>query len=163
MSQQYDNYLEAHRYNVKKAYQWIAANLPECTDVLATRNIDFHDCSKNDFNEYAPYDSYFYGEEKSQEVVDAFNYAWLLHIHRNPHHWQYWVLINDEPGEGEIILEMPYQYIVEMICDWWAFSWSKGDLTEIFKWYEEHKDYLKLHNNTRAIVEEILALIKSKL
>ena len=25
-----------------------------------------------------------------------------------------------ENGELETILEMPYDYIVEMICDWWA-------------------------------------------
>ena len=58
---------------------------------------------------------------------------------------------------------MPYHYILEMICDWWAFSWSKGDLTEIFSWYDSHKKYIKLHNNTRSIVEEILGLIKDKL
>ena len=43
------------------------------------------------------------------------------------------------------------------------FSWSKGDLTEIFSWYDSHKKYIKLHNNTRSIVEEILGLIKDKL
>ena len=56
-----------------------------------------------------------------------------------PHHWQYWVLINDNPEEGEVLIEMPYNYILEMICDWWAFSWAKGNLNEIFPWYEERK------------------------
>lgn len=163
MSQQYDAYLESHRTNVKKAYEWIVANLPECSDAIATRNIEFHDFSKNESSEYLAYDDYFYGDKKSPNIMNAFNHAWLLHIHRNPHHWQYWVLINDEPNEGEIVLEMPYQYIVEMICDWWAFSWSKGELTEIFSWYDAHKKYIKLHNNTRSIVEEILDLIKDKL
>jgi hypothetical protein len=50
-----------------------------------------------------------------------------------------------------------------MICDWWAFSWKKGDLTEIFNWYDEHKDYMKLSSSTRKIVEETLKDIKAKL
>ena len=33
MSQKYDEYLEKHRQAVKKAYQWIAAYIPELTDV----------------------------------------------------------------------------------------------------------------------------------
>lgn len=132
MSQQYDAYLKAHRNNVKKAYEWFSANLPECIDAMVTRNIDLHDASKDETGEYTAYDNYFYGKKKTPDIIEAFNHAWLQHIHRNPHHWQYWVLINDEPNEGEIILEMPYHYIIEMICDWWAFSWSKGELTEIF-------------------------------
>ena len=35
---------------------------------------------------------------------------------------------------------MPYPYIIEMICDWWTFSWIKGD---------------------RSIVEEILKMIRT--
>ena len=57
MSQKYDEYLEKHRQAVKKAYQWIAAYIPELTDVEATRNIEFHDISKNTPDEYTPYDS----------------------------------------------------------------------------------------------------------
>lgn len=110
MSQKYDEYLEKHRQAVKKAYQWIAAYIPELTDVEATRNIEFHDMSKNTPDEYTPYDNYFYGEQ-TPAIIEAFNRAWLMHIHRNPHHWQYWVLINDEPKEGTILIEMPYPYI----------------------------------------------------
>ena len=54
MSQKYDEYLEKHRQAVKKAYQWIAAYIPELTDVEATRNIEFHDMSKNTPDEYTP-------------------------------------------------------------------------------------------------------------
>lgn len=66
MSQKYDEYLEKHRQAVKKAYQWIAAYIPELTDVEATRNIEFHDMSKNTPDEYTPYDNYFYGSKPQQ-------------------------------------------------------------------------------------------------
>ena len=58
---------------------------------------------------------------------------------------------------------MPYNYIVEMICDWWSFSWNSGDLYEIFNWYNEHKNYIKLSDKTRKTVEDILSKIKEKL
>lgn len=39
----------------------------------------------------------------------------------------------------------------------------KGNLLEIFSWYEERKSYIKLHPNTRRLVEDILGRIKNKL
>lgn len=167
MSKQYDLYLQDHRANVAKGWEWIKENLPQVAD-LCPIGIEHqicyeHDISKDEPDEYHAYDAYFYGGNRSYQVVQDFNYAWLKHIHRNPHHWQYWILTNDDPELGEIILDMPYEYIVEMICDWWAFSWKSGNLTEIFNWYEQHRDYMKLSPTTRLCVEEILEMIKAKL
>lgn len=168
MSYAYDQYLVNHKANVAKGLDWMETNLPDIlkfvniTDLRNQICVD-HDRSKSTVAEYEPYDEYFYGRNKSFAVVNNFQKAWLHHIHRNPHHWQYWVLINDDPGEGMVILDMPYEYILEMICDWWAFSWNKGDLNEIFKWYDAHKDYMKLSDKTRKTVEDILGKIKDKL
>lgn len=166
MSYQYDQYLNQHKSNVKKGFDWIRDNLPE----LIRTGFDFewqmglnHDYSKTEQDEYDAYDAYFYGGNRSFSVVQNFRIAWLLHIHRNPHHWQYWILINDDPEEGEVLIEIPYNYILEMICDWWAFSWAKGDLNEIFPWYEDHKNHIRLHPNTRDTVESILNQLKVKL
>lgn len=166
MSYQYDQYLNQHKSNVKKGFDWIRDNLPH----LIKDGFDFewqlglnHDYSKTEKDEYDAYDAYFYGGNRSFSVVQEFKKAWLLHIHRNPHHWQYWILINDDPEEGEVLIEMPYNYILEMICDWWAFSWAKGNLDEIFAWYEERKKYIKLHPNTRETVDSILNHLKLKL
>ena len=166
MSFEYDNYLSQHKRNVYRGYEWFKNNLPE----LLTPYHDYeyqimhgHDASKSDKEEYDAYDKYFYGGNRSYAVVRDFRTAWLRHIHHNPHHWQYWVLINDDPGEGEILLDMPYNYIIEMICDWWSFSWTKGDLNEIFNWYDEHKAYMKLSEKTRKTVEDILDKMKTKL
>lgn len=165
MSYEYDQYLAKHRSAVVKAYDWLYFNLPEVLTRAYNADLEYqirfkHDFSKNEPDEYFAYDAYFYGGNRSYEVVQNFRKAWLLHIHRNPHHWQHWVLINDEPDEGEILIPMPFNYIVEMICDWWSFSWIKGDSTEIFKWYDDHKDYMKLHKDTRKTVEDILDRIK---
>ena len=158
MSYNYDEYLYDHKMAVRKAYDWLIEHgivLP----CLTPTELANHDASKSTAEEYKPYDDYFYGN-KSHAVVKAFNYAWLHHIHNNPHHWQYWVLQHDD--EPEEILEMPYAYIVEMICDWWSFSWRNGDLGTIFDWYEKHKN-MKLHDKTRKTVEDILDKIKMEL
>ena len=166
MSREYDNYLEQHKANVRKGFEWIRDNLPEVVSNIP--NLEWqicfaHDESKTQPDEYEAYDRYFYGNNRSYQVVQDFNYAWLNHLHRNPHHWQYWILINDDPELGEIIMDMPINYIIEMICDWWAFSWDKGDLMEMFKWYDERKSYIKLSEKTRKELESILGMIKEKL
>lgn len=166
MSFQYDQYLEHHRSNVRRGYEWLCKNLPDVVEGASEAGwlTGFaHDKSKNETDEYEAYDTYFYGNNRSYEVVQNYRKAWLLHIHRNPHHWQHWVLINDDPDEGEIVLEMPYDYIIEMICDWWSFSWQSGNLYEIFKWYEEHSKYIKLAQTTKITVENILDNMKNKL
>lgn len=164
MSVQYDNYLTEHKENVAKGFRWLQENIPEVIEDGLEWQICFnHDASKTDPEEYDAYDAYFYGNNRSYSVVQNFKKAWLRHIHNNPHHWQHWILINDEPKEGMVVIDMPYIYVVEMICDWWAFSWKKGDLNEIFSWYEDRKDYMKLSANTRISVEYILGKMKDKL
>ena len=168
MSWGYDRYLTMHRANVAKGFRWLLENLPEVVPYIPGVDYEWqlvkvHDMSKDEPDEYDAYDAYFYGENKTFAVKQAFNKAWLLHIHRNPHHWQYWVLVNDDPEEGTILIDMEYNYIVEMICDWWAFSWVSDKLDEIFKWYDEHRDYIQLSNKTRYEVENILSQMKKKL
>lgn len=166
MSREYDNYIEQHRAAVLMGFEWIVSNLPgviKCDEALLREQMRMHDTSKYNPAEYDAYDKYFYGNNKSYQVVEDFNKAWLIHLHNNPSHWQYWILHNDDPEEGMKILDMPYNYILEMLCDWWSFSWIKGNLHEVFDWYEERKDYIKLSDRTRIEVEYILDLIKKKL
>ena len=165
MSVDYSKYLDQHTSNVYKGYEWLRDNLPE---ILNGEDYEWqirfgHDNSKYDIEEYDAYDKYFYGADKTTEIKNNFNLAWLHHIHNNPHHWQHWILINDDPGEGMVVLDMPRNYIIEMICDWWAFSWSKGKPYEIFNWYDQHKAYMKLSDNTRNTVNDILKKLKDKL
>lgn len=163
MSAEYDKYLNEHRKNVMEGRQWLHRHgIALCYSYSSFKRIMGHDSSKFDEAEYDAYDKYFYGE-KTPEVKEAFDFAWLHHIHNNPHHWQYWVLINDDESDGTKALMMPYTYVVEMICDWWSFSWKTGNLYEIFDWYESHKERMILHEDTRKLVEEILHDIRVEL
>ena len=161
MSKEYDDYIYQHCSDVKKAYDWLVSKgIIEDKKYEIALITTMHDESKFDSQEYDAYDKYFYGE-KTDKVKEDFNYAWLHHIHKNKHHWQHWVLINDE--DGTFALEMPYKYVVEMICDWWSFSHKIGKLDTIFEWYNSHKEKMILHNNTRTLVENLLDKIKEKL
>lgn len=179
MSVEYDRYLSEHIGGVQKGWEWMEANLlPKMSDWIKANYkadefdpIDIfemrelvknHDASKTEPDEYYFYDDYFYlsKDNRSSEVVNNFHRAFLIHMHRNPHHWQYWVLTSDNAGEPERYIEMPLPYIFEMICDWWSFSWRSGDLTEIFKWWDEHKTHIRLHKKSRRTVEKILEEMK---
>lgn len=170
MSQKYLDYLKDHVNNVEKAIHWMIEhhiiNFPYDTEVREKLLVHGHDRSKFSKEEFDAYDDYFYGKEGRDEddiqvIDDTFDYAWLHHIHRNPHHWQYWVLMEDDPnGRQGRALMMPPADMYEMIADWWSFSWKSGNLYEIFDWYEKHKEKMILHPKTREIVENILGQIR---
>lgn len=167
MSQRYEDYLFTHRSNLIRAFEWFKTNLPgllERVDEgidLEQQIVFAHDASKNTSEEYDAYDRYWYGGNKSYKIVHDYDIAWLHHIHNNPHHWQHWVFFkHDDPMETITIFEMPLNYIIEMLCDWWSFGFESGDLNEIFTWYEERRDYIKFHDKTRKIVEDILGRMK---
>lgn len=166
MSLEYDQYLRDHITNVKRGLEWMRDNLHLTGDDItnAILEADEHDRSKYDKAEYDAYDAYFYGGNRSYQVVQNFNYAWLHHQHVNPHHWQYWVLIEDDPESADLKpMPIPMRYIYEMIADWWTFSWKNGNLFEIFDWYEKHKDYIVMNWKSRVVVENLLEQIKLKL
>lgn len=166
MSKEYDDYLSEHISNVQKAGEWMLSYGVVPFDKFEIRRrfgeiLAKHDESKHSVEEYGPYDEYFYGDADDEDrkvIENCFNYAWLHHIHNNPHHWQYWVLHNDN---GPVtLLEMPEEEVYHMIADWWSFSWKEENLNTVFDWYEEHKDKMLLHENTRRLVESTLAKIK---
>lgn len=159
MSQLYNDYLREHMANVGKAWDWMRDNLP-VSPVLETEVenlVRMHDVSKINKDEYQAYDDYFCGGGNRSD----FQRAWLKHIHRNPHHWQHWVLVNED--ESMDALEMPPEYVYEMIADWWSFSFKSGNLREIFSWYKKHGPGMILHPKTKNQVEDILGQIKDEL
>lgn len=160
---QYKEYLSNHIQNVKNGYEWLKLTILPNIDIdlsITDKLIKYHDSSKYSIEEFDSYRDYFY-DEQTDEVKRRFDYAWLHHIHNNPHHWKYWLLQEDD---GDLkALDIPIQYIIEMICDWWAFSWNKNDLFEIFKWYENNRDKQNLSIRTREVVETILHEMKTQL
>lgn len=133
-----------------------------------------HDWSKFLLSEWWPYVRYFYGNYPDLDYVTAarrgyhgrlrddvareFNVAWLHHQRRNKHHWQYWLLTEDERTDGShlpVPLVMPDRYVREMVADWYGAgrALNKPDTRG---WYETNRHHMIMHPQTRRRVEQLL-------
>ena len=126
-----------------------------------------HDLSKFLPSEFIPYARYFYGNYPAwnkveyepcypykytkEGVNDAFDYAWLLHQKRNPHHWQYWILKCD--NDGTKILGMPLKVRKEMLADWIGAGIAITGKREVKEWYAKNRDNIILHPSTRVWID----------
>lgn len=115
-----------------------------------------HDWSKLTPAEWGPYVRSFYGPQpRTYEVKQAFDVAWLHHQHRNPHHWQHWLLREDS---GKLkTLEIPDKFVREMVADWMGAGRAITGRWEVGEWYYKNRDTIQLHPTTRAHVELTIA------
>lgn len=113
-----------------------------------------HDWSKFLPSEWVPYAEQFYGNPGHKpEESPAFRVAWLRHQKRNPHHWQYWLIMDDSGRVGP--LPMPDKYLLEMVADWRGANRAYGDQT-MLAWYKGSFHARQLHPDTRYTVECLL-------
>lgn len=117
-----------------------------------------HDTSKFSQHEIHAYANNFFGAKDNPE---GFAYAWLHHIHNNPHHWQYWVFPGDYPQKGSEYnrLAMPPHYAVEMVADWLGASKAYTDSWDMTDWIFKNYDSVILHSLTLAFVNDLLSLL----
>jgi hypothetical protein len=130
-----------------------------------------HDLSKFRPSEFVPYGKFFYSMQGAGwlKAVPHNDYrphmlhAWLRHIQRNAHHWQYWLIVNGGSvvaSRGTTVdvnpidpLPMPRKYVREMLADWMgagrAYQGEYPKSIETWKWWQENKDQLVLHPATR--------------
>ena len=141
--EEYMTYIDNHRERVKTAYlRFFKGKLPEICegeisdyDVLQNmdetveKNIDKHDMSKYDDEEFYGYRIKFNPTSLEKELIqedeefaglvqEEFADAWKQHQQNNTHHPHYYFIWNNN-------LEMNMVDIIEMLCDWAAMS--KGD------------------------------------
>jgi Family of unknown function (DUF5662) len=148
----YASYLLRHKWYV----------FLECAKVgLWWRGL-IHDLSKFLPSEWIPYANHFGGDihrgrdgtgyYKPTDTGDpAFDFARLLHLQkRNRHHWQWWVLPEDEGGVK--VLPMDNTSRLEMLCDWRGAGRAQGT-PDVRAWYMLNGHRMQLHPETRAWVE----------
>jgi hypothetical protein len=132
-----------------------------------------HDWSKFRPSEFFPYAEHFYGAGKDISAgrdetgyykptdtgYPAFDFAWLLHQKRNKHHWQWWILPEDEGGVKLIPIQPKYR--LEMLCDWLGASAAQGhggDIASVRAWYDKNGHKMQLYPYTREWVEKALGM-----
>jgi hypothetical protein len=148
---QYTSYILRHKYFV----------FIECAKQgLIWRGL-VHDLSKFRPSEFFPYAENFYGKKtpsKPKEKTDAFNWAWLHHISRNKHHWEFYVLGYDSEKKAPKVFDMPMRYRKEMLADWRGAGRAQGftEKDECKNWYLKNKEKMVLSSNTREWIEKEL-------
>lgn len=92
------------------------------------------------------------------EYKEQFEQAWNHHQKANKHHWQYWVLRNDN---GPVYaLRMPERFIREMVADWAGASLAIRGFDDTLNWYSKNRDIMILHDETRDRVEQLLGFYR---
>lgn len=180
-------HLKYWRYIIRHKYFVFVAGLR--TGAPLWRLI-IHDWSKFLPSEWIPYVRKFHGRyptfgalraryhgrpNDEQNLLDykamvdlTFNVAWLKHQHRNPHHWQHWLLAEDNPSKRLEVpqtsgtprafpLPIPDHFIREMVADWMGAGRSITGRWECAEWYLKNRDNLVLEHQTRIRVEGLLA------
>lgn len=160
MKLEYERYINEHVANVQKACEKFGPQICEYLNIdynLLLKKVKDHDCSKWSKEEFEPYRQYFNpvkGETKDQ---DSFDRAWNHHQKENDHHWQYWVLINDEDEPKYKAIKMCPYALGELVCDWVAMGMKFG--TKSKDYYEKNKDRIIMHEDTRKALEDILEFV----
>ena len=151
---EYKDYIDAHKQRVEEFADWLLSKCPELFDEVDPDVfwdlIKGHDESKFSEEEFEPYARKWHLDGiKTPEYEEAWKHHWM----NNEHHPEYWL--------GE---DMPYIYILEMICDWGSFSIASGDMKELSDFYfnKAKEDPEKmLSDATQEIIEDILEKINS--
>ena len=152
--EEYKSYVLEHKERVQEFSSWLKTNCPSLFDDVDLDEFDAiieeHDDSKFSEEEFEPYAQKWFGDKKkSFEYEEAWKHHWM----NNEHHPEYWL--------GE---DMPYIYILEMICDWGSFSIAKEDFNELSDFYfNKAKDDpdKNLSDATKEIIEDIISKISA--
>ena len=78
--------------------------------------------------------------------------AWFIHKRLSKHHWQYWVMPDEDIPGRLVISEMPMRYRKEMLADWRGAASAMGN--DVNKWYKKFRSNLIMGPKTRAWIDE---------
>jgi len=126
-----------------------------------------HDCSKFLLSEMPYYGKQFYGSANDEK---GYIKCWLKHQNRNDHHWEYWIPRSghykcNPPYPNNEPIPMPEQCLREMISDWMgagkAYEGKWPDINN-WTWFENNKDKIRLHEETRKLLYKIIDGMRNK-
>lgn len=124
-----------------------------------------HDLSKYNTDEFAIYKWADGKKSPHANMRDIVGYSdrWMIHYHKNKHHWEYWLDIEDWP-DRVIAIKMPYKYVIEMFCDMLgagkAYSkekWNQHNLLDYWKKKCEGKRLM--HPSSEHLVKKLFVML----
>ncbi len=128
-----------------------------------------HDLSKYSPVEFRAGAKYYQGDQSPnnmERATNGYSAAWLHHKGRNKHHLEYWIDYSPVGRHEMCGMEMPVRYVVEMVCDRIAASKTYNPATYEdgfpYRYYDRSKSILIMHENTHALLEGLLAMLRDK-
>ena len=126
-----------------------------------------HDLSKFSRDEFISSAKY-YCEDKSPHYGDAeengYSLAWLHHKGCNKHHWEFWTDFNEDDGSIKVN-KIPYNYVVEMVCDWIGagkvYNKDKWTRYSPLEYYNKVRSGRYFHPETEKLILMFLNAIAS--
>ena len=128
-----------------------------------------HDLSKYSPTEFFVGVRYYDGHKSpnnGERLEKGYSSAWLHHKGRNKHHLEYWVdytTEGDKPMDG---VRMPVKYVVEMFCDRLAacenYHGQDYQDSDAYDYYMRSRSHYLIHPETRALLEDLLVMLKDK-
>ena len=121
----------------------------------------------HDFSKLSPTEFFegvrFWDGKRSPVLVAkerlGISYAWLHHRGRNKHHYEYWI---DKLDQGGVPQPIPFKYVIEMVCDWFAAASTYDGIdrrnlyNHEYKWWMEKSKTAKIHPITKNMISKIL-------
>lgn len=148
IAEQYADYISRHIKAVQEAGRQLGVSETQLAE---------HDRSKWLTSEFYGYARHFFGDKNDP---DAFAYAWLHHIHHNPHHWQHFIFPDNHAPKNSSaengVLEMPRHYALEMVADWIGAGVAITGQDDMSEWLAGNIGKIRLHSKTKVYVVGVL-------
>lgn len=124
----------------------------------------WHDMSKFHPIEFFESIKYYLGDSSPIphcKKIKGYSLAWQHHKGCNPHHYEYWT---DNYDSGMTTIKMPFNYVLEMIADWFAAGRTyKGinfNIDDELEWWRNKKlQNPSIHHKTIMLIDEIFNII----
>ena len=129
-----------------------------------------HDLSKYSWTEFSAGAKFYQGDrspnDKEREVI-GYSKAWMHHMGRNRHHFEYWHDYSPKDKKMHAI-EMPLKFVVEMFCDRLAASkiymGEKYNDSSPLEYFEKGRARREgtIHENTSKLIEKLLVMLSQE-
>lgn len=128
-----------------------------------------HDLSKYTPAEFLAGVKYYQGYRSPNEAereANGASEAWMHHKGRNRHHFEYWTDYDPEVRGKIRAVEMPFRYVVEMLCDRLAasriYQGKNYKPSSALDYFLPAKPNRLIHSATSDCIEGLLRMVAEK-
>ena len=125
-----------------------------------------HDLSKYGVTEFCSSAKYFQGNRSpidAEKKDKGYSLGWLHHKGINKHHLEYWF---DRNRDGLCFIKIPYNYMLEMVCDRIAackvYQKDKYHDGSALEYLNRSNDLKYMHPDSGKLLVTILTMLKEK-